>query len=109
MTDRQKKGFLFNVIFIVRAGDGRLVGPGARHLVESDARSLLCFSDKLFKIDNPARKVEVKNGAGGPGTTPGAAVLARPSARPAKLPSRAAGTRGRTLVLSDDSDAAVMH
>ena len=25
MTDRQKKGFLFNVIFIVRAGDGRLV------------------------------------------------------------------------------------
>ena len=49
MTDRQKKGFLFNVIFIVRAGDGRLVGPGARHLVRSDARSLLCFSDKLFK------------------------------------------------------------
>jgi hypothetical protein len=36
MTDRQKKGFLFNVIFIaVRAGDGRLVlvGPGARALV----------------------------------------------------------------------------
>lgn len=56
MTDRQKKGFLFNVIFIVRAGDGRLVGdpaPGAPSW--SDARSLLCFSDKLFKIDNPAR------------------------------------------------------
>ena len=35
MTDRQKKGFLFNVIFIVRAGDGRLVGPapGAPALV----------------------------------------------------------------------------
>ena len=36
MTDRQKKGFVFNVIFIVRAGDGRLVplvGPPAPALV----------------------------------------------------------------------------
>ena len=51
MTDRQKKGFLFNVIFIVRAGDGRLVGPGARHLVVTLTRGpFYAFRTNCLKL-----------------------------------------------------------